>query len=182
MKPIYAHFTGAIALTFALAACIPAAPRRAPPIETRPTPTPTPTPSPAPVVTNWMDAPQTPGDWSYRDVGSSTQAFFGDPANWQQAFAIRCDRATKRIELSRPTGGSSANRITVRAEALTRTLPATPGPIAVPASTVAVLAPRDPLLDAMALSKGRFAVETPGLPTLYLPSWAEVTRVIEDCR
>ncbi len=40
----------------------------------------------------------------------------------------------------------------------------------------------DPLLDAMALSKGRFAVETQGMPTLYLPSWAEVTRVIEDCR
>ncbi|MGE5953581.1 MAG: hypothetical protein ACM308_08200 [Qipengyuania vulgaris] len=44
------------------------------------------------------------------------------------------------------------------------------------------MAPKSPLLDAMALTKGRFAVETPGLPTLYLPAWAEVTRVIEDCR
>ena len=41
---------------------------------------------------------------------------------------------------------------------------------------------RDPLLDAMAFSKGRFAVEVAGLPTLYLPSWIEVSRVIEDCR
>ncbi len=40
----------------------------------------------------------------------------------------------------------------------------------------------DPLLDAMAITKGRFAVETGGLQTLYLPAWAEVTRVIEDCR
>lgn len=40
----------------------------------------------------------------------------------------------------------------------------------------------DPLLDAMAVTKGRFAIETEGAPTLYLPSWAEVTRVIEDCR
>ena len=40
----------------------------------------------------------------------------------------------------------------------------------------------DPLLDAMAITKGRFAVELEGASTLYLPSWAEVTRVIEDCR
>ena len=41
---------------------------------------------------------------------------------------------------------------------------------------------RDPLLDAMAFSKGRFAVEVAGLPTLYVPSYPEVTRVVEDCR
>jgi len=38
------------------------------------------------------------------------------------------------------------------------------------------------LLDAMALSKGRFAVELEGEAALYLPAWAEVSRVIEDCR
>lgn len=40
----------------------------------------------------------------------------------------------------------------------------------------------DPILDAMAITKGRFAIETPGLPTLYIPAWVEVSRVIEDCR
>ena len=40
----------------------------------------------------------------------------------------------------------------------------------------------DPLLDAMAVTRGRFAVETTGLSTLYLPPWAEVTRAIESCR
>jgi hypothetical protein len=34
----------------------------------------------------------------------------------------------------------------------------------------------------MALSKGRFAVEVDGEAPLYLPSYAEVSRVIEDCR
>jgi hypothetical protein len=34
----------------------------------------------------------------------------------------------------------------------------------------------------MALSKGRFAVQTLGLPALYIPAWPEITRVIEDCR
>ena len=51
-----------------------------------------------------------------------------------------------------------------------------------PATIVARVPARDPLLDAMAFSKGRFAIEIAGLPTLYAPSWAEVTRVIEDCR
>jgi hypothetical protein len=40
----------------------------------------------------------------------------------------------------------------------------------------------DPLLDAIALSKGRFAVEVEGETTLYLPTWAEVSRLVEDCR
>ena len=38
------------------------------------------------------------------------------------------------------------------------------------------------LLDAMAFSSGRFAVDLPGRSVLYLPSWPEVSRVIEDCR
>ena len=55
--------------------------------------------------------------------------------------------------------------------------------IAGPPPVVALtLAARDSVLDAMAFSRGRFAVETAGLPTLYLPSWPEVSRVIEDCR
>ena len=44
------------------------------------------------------------------------------------------------------------------------------------------LAVRDPLLDAMAFSRGRFMLEVAGFPALYLPAWAEVGRVIEDCR
>jgi len=38
------------------------------------------------------------------------------------------------------------------------------------------------LLDAMALSKGKFAIGAEGMAPLTLPSWAEVSRVIEDCR
>jgi hypothetical protein len=47
---------------------------------------------------------------------------------------------------------------------------------------VVVLTARDPLLDAMAFSRGRFALEAAGLETLYLPAWPELSRVIEDCR
>lgn len=47
---------------------------------------------------------------------------------------------------------------------------------------VASFAARDPLLDAMAFSRGRFAIQSDGLPTLYVPSWPEIGRVLEDCR
>ena len=47
---------------------------------------------------------------------------------------------------------------------------------------VVVLSARDPLLDAIAFSRGRFALEAAGLETLYLPAWPELSRVIEDCR
>ena len=51
-----------------------------------------------------------------------------------------------------------------------------------PPQVIARIDARDPLLDAIAFSKGRFVVDVVGLPTLYVPSFPEVTRVIEDCR
>jgi hypothetical protein len=39
----------------------------------------------------------------------------------------------------------------------------------------------DPLLDAIAFSRGRFMV-TGGGATLAIPSWPEAARSIEDCR
>ena len=44
------------------------------------------------------------------------------------------------------------------------------------------LSPHDPILDAIAFSRGRFMVAVTGGPRLILPAWAEVARVIEDCR
>jgi hypothetical protein len=69
--------------------------------------------------------------------------------------------------------------MTVRTETAQRVLAAQQS---TPALVAVAVAANDPLLDAMALSKGRFAVEVEGEPTLYLPSHAEVSRVIEDCR
>jgi hypothetical protein len=45
-----------------------------------------------------------------------------------------------------------------------------------------VLPARDALLDAIAFSRGRFALEAAGLETLYLPSYPEISRVVQDCR
>ena len=47
---------------------------------------------------------------------------------------------------------------------------------------IAQVGASDALLDAMALSRGRFAVSMPGSPALVLPVGAEVDHVVEDCR
>jgi hypothetical protein len=41
---------------------------------------------------------------------------------------------------------------------------------------------RDPLLDAIAFSRGRFAVEAEGRGRLILPADPVISRVVEDCR
>jgi hypothetical protein len=51
-----------------------------------------------------------------------------------------------------------------------------------PEGLAATLAASDPLLDAIAFSRGRIAIEAPGTPLLIVPSWPEPARVIEDCR
>ena len=48
--------------------------------------------------------------------------------------------------------------------------------------TMAELAASDPLLDAIAFSRGRFAVDVPGTAPVYVPAYPEITRVVEDCR
>jgi hypothetical protein len=182
MKPIYSHTAAALGLTFALAACIPA-PRPAPtpapaPVEVRPTPAPTPTPQPT--YANWMDAPRSAGDWSYRAQPGGSLAQFGTSGT-AAGFAMRCDGAQRTIVLTRESATTQQVPMRIRTETAERVV--TAQPVAGQTSAVAVaISARDPILDAMALTKGRFAIEAQGTQTLYLPAWAEVTRVIEDCR
>jgi hypothetical protein len=184
MKPVYAHLGGALALTFAIAACVPQ-PRPAPtptPVA-RPAMAPTPTPSarPASQATAWMDQPASEGDWFYRTEGNWSLALFGGEET-EADFILRCERGRGAIRLA--FAGTAAGTVTmrIRTETMTRILPVQADDDAPLPYLVAILPARDPLLDAMALTKGRFAVEIEGGDTLYLPSWAEVTRVIEDCR
>jgi len=104
--------------------------------------------------------------------GQSTAQFAGGK------LALRCDQRGKTITLLRSGTATGRVPVTVLTKNLTRPLSGTGqrGAIAV------ILTARDPLLDAMAFSRGHFAIETAGLPTLYVPSWPEVSRVIEDCR
>jgi hypothetical protein len=42
--------------------------------------------------------------------------------------------------------------------------------------------PGETILDAIAYSRGRFAIEVNGIRPMAIPNWAEIGRVIEDCR
>lgn len=96
-------------------------------------------------------------------------------------FSMRCERVSGTVLLARAGTLAGPTTMTIKTETQDRKLTARPNPGTPPMIETSLVA-RDGLLDAMALSKGRFAVEVSGLPSLYLPSWAEVTRVIEDCR
>lgn len=187
MKRIYLHVAGGIALTFAIAGCIPRAPEPLPapaPVAT-PAPTPAPTPVPPPTVTqpvydNWMDAPRTPGDWTYRPEQGGSAILYGEPAS-DAVFVMRCDRSQRTVYLDRAGESSGERPMRIRTETMDSTLSARPIGEQLPYMRASVPASSS-LLEAMAFSKGRFAVNVEGLPPLYLPAWPEVTRVIEDCR
>lgn len=172
--------TGLAALT--LSACVPPSPEPTP----APSPTPTPAPAPPPVTQaptpsydNWMDAPATPGTWSYVNEAGESLALFGGTAT-DPVFMMRCDKASRRVGIARQGQSGGQVAMTIRTETIDRTLTASqiPGRALLAAEVPA----SDSLLDAMAFSKGRFALETGGMPSLYIPAWPEVTRVVEDCR
>ncbi|MXO66143.1 hypothetical protein [Altericroceibacterium endophyticum] len=164
-----------------LSACVPSAPEPvAPPPAPAPTPAPPPLPEPTPTYENWMDAPQTPGDWSYRSNAAGSTALFG-PVSGSPLAVFSCNRSNQTLTLSRTgqaTGPVPVNVLTETQERLVEAVP-TGG---TPPYLAMRLNARDPFLEAIAFSKGRFALEAPGEPTLYLPAWPEITRVIEDCR
>lgn len=164
----------AASLTAMLASCAPrpAPPAPVPPPQRQPTPRPEPAPPPPPA--DWTVAPLSAGDWSYRGEGSASSAAFG-PAG-APGFAVRCE-PSRQISLAR-IGASAGSVLTIRTTYGARSLPAARQQ----AALVASLPVSDPLLDQMAFSRGRFALEVAGTPVLIVPAWPELARVIEDCR
>ena len=163
-------------LAFAAAGCV-SAPRAVspPPAQVA---TPSPRPAPAPLAADWRDWPVTPGTWTYREDARGSVAMFG-MAGADAVAVLRCDRVGGRVFLS--VAGAAPASMTVRTSSAVRTVPAgaTGG---VPPYLAATFTPADPLLDAMAFSRGRFALSLPGAQPVVVPAWAEVGRVVEDCR
>ena len=148
-----------------------------------PAPVPAPRPSPVPVppqAADWRDAPQTPGDWRWGLVAGRSTASFGLPGA-APVVTLTCDRPNARVLIAQRGTASAAVPMALRSTARLRPLSSDPL-LGSPGMVVAELGARDPALDAVAFSRGRFALETAGLVTLYLPSWPELSRVIEDCR
>ena len=157
-----------LGLALAAAACT----TPAPPPKVAPAP-PVPTVVPPPATGDLGALPATAGTWPDVADAAGSSAPFGPPGA-APAFTIACRQG--RIALSRAGG-----------QAGTMTVTTSDGPTSWPsgmergAATV-LLAARDPFLDRLAFSRGRFTVELPGTAELVVPAWAEPARVIEDCR
>ena len=128
----------------------------------------------------YLDAPQTPGTWTYVKEPDETLAIYGEGRR-APAFVVRC--ANGVVSLGRFTQADQTETRAMRVTTETVTSQMNAVPVAEMAMILAVdLEPMNPLLDAMAITKGRFKVDVTGLDPLYLPAWVEVSRVIEDCR
>ncbi len=169
-----ANQAAALAALIALAGC---ASKPAPKPLPRPTPPPIvrPAPLPAPPPRDWRDAPATPGDWTWALAEGRSTARFALGAQ-SPVFSMACDRTAASVVLTR--AGAAAGPMALYTTSGNRSVTAA----ATPAGAAASLPARDPFLDAIAFSRGRFSVELAGATPLYLPSWPELSRVIEDCR
>lgn len=168
-----------LALATVLAACVPA--KRAPSPAPRPSAPPAALPA-APPQQDWRDVPLTPGTWTWHGAaGQSSIAQFLVPGQ-QALFAIRCDFASRTIRISR------AGALPAGAATMTITTSYGAFPLAAangggqPPAIVAQASARDPHLDQLAFSRGRFTVDVAGQPQFVLPAWPEPARVVEDCR
>lgn len=140
-----------------------------------------PAPVPGPAYRgDWRDWPLTPGNWVYRQDARGSIALFGVPGA-DADFTIRCDRMAGLIYVSRRGAAPGNAPATIRTSSTLRTL-ATQPTGGTPAYMAFTLFPRDPLLDSIGFSRGRFVVEQATLPMLVIPAWPEVLRVSEDCR
>ena len=122
--------------------------------------------------------PVAAGTWSYQAIAGGSQARFVDTTGTGR-LAIQCNKATRRVTISR-TSTTAANAMQVWTDSATRALAARYEANGYRIS--ADLAANDRLLDAIAFSRGRFAIIVAGMETLVVPAWPEPARVVEDCR
>lgn len=139
-----------------------------------------PPPTAAPrAVGDWTDWPLSSGDWVYRRDDRGSIALFGVVGN-DALVTLRCDRALGRIFLGR-AGTGPGGKMIVRSSSSLKEFAAVPTGGALPYLASEIM-PTDPILDAVIYSRGRFALEVEGQLPIAIPSWAEIGRVVEDCR
>ncbi|MEO8547567.1 MAG: hypothetical protein ABI422_04285 [Sphingomicrobium sp.] len=127
---------------------------------------------------DFSTVPAMAGSWTYQALPGASEARFIDTTNIAR-LVLRCTRAVRQVSISR-TSSVAAPSIFVWTSSASRNLPARFEPNAV--RVTAELSAFDPLLDALAFSRGRIAVTMPGGLALVVPAWPEAARTIEDCR
>jgi hypothetical protein len=174
--------TSVLAISLTLSACVEGPVPAPPPQQSIAAPKVTPRivvqePEPTVVAGSWADAPLTPGNWAYRPTPTGSMALYGPPGAGAH-LVIACDRAAQRITLAH--NAQSPGTMTVRATSGMKAYTSAPDP-ASPNFVAATMPSRDPHLDAIIYSRGRFMVSGGGRD-LILPNWPEFARVVEDCR
>ena len=132
----------------------------------------------APGIFEFETAGTWPGDWSYRSVPAQSEALFTNSAGGVH-LSVRCTRANRVVTISR-TSSAPASTLFIWTSTAQRSAPARFEPNAMRVS--ADFAARDSLLDAIAFSRGRFAISMPGALPLVVTPGPEAARVFEDCR
>jgi hypothetical protein len=118
------------------------------------------------------------GLWSYRAIAGGSEADFID-ATAVVRLKVRCNRSTRVVSVIRTGVPAAAPALSIWTTSMSRTVPAR---FLASKELIADLQATDPLLDAIAFSRGRFATAASGAPMVAVPAWPETTRVIEDCR
>ncbi len=129
-------------------------------------------------IADFSTARVTPGLWTYQLMPGGSAARFIDSSGTAR-FALECSKVTRRVTIAR-TSAVAAPSMLLWASDASRMLATRFEPNAMRVS--ADLAARDPLLDAIAFSRGRIAVTMFGAEALVMPAWPEAARTIEDCR
>jgi hypothetical protein len=132
----------------------------------------------APPAIDLSTATPSDGNWNYTPVAGGSQATFVN-LSMQPQLTIQCARGTRRVTIAKPASGA-APYLAVWTSTQPRNLLASFNPATGMIS--ATVSAYDPILDAIAFSRGRIGFSVSGQPTLVLPAWAEVARVMEDCR
>ena len=134
--------------------------------------------APAKAEADFSDSPVSPGSWTYRTVAGGSEAAFVDGTNTTR-MVIACGKVTRLVTLSRITAAPAAS-MSFWTSTVSRDLASR---FDQPSGRVIVqLGAADPLLDAIAFSRGRFAVSMPGMPAFVMPAGTEIAHVVEDCR
>jgi len=133
--------------------------------------------APAPSTFSIDSLTASAGTWSYRSYAGGSEAAFADAGGTR--LLLRCNRVARTVSIARTGVPAATGAMSVWTSSLSRSVPARFEATRVLTADVAVT---DPLLDAISLSRGKFGTSALGAPAVAVPNWAEVSRVIEDCR
>lgn len=134
---------------------------------------------PALPQSEWATCPVLDGEWAYRAAvaGQNATADF-HTSDGEHLLEIRCEPEDGGVVISAANNSNDAAQILFRTETQSRIVTGETSEGWISTSFAA----GDDLLDAIAFSHSRFAVEVEGDASYILPTRPEITRIIEDCR